>query len=105
MSQNLTKNNDLFRTTMITSPRHKIMLTEMVSKNDLREQILTAVRAFSAFTPDNDPYGEHDFGQVIVNNENYFFKIDYYDLNFEYGADTRKDDFARLLTIMHSSEY
>jgi Protein of unknown function (DUF3768) len=27
---------------------------------------LRAVREFSDFTPDNDPYGEHDFGAVLV---------------------------------------
>jgi hypothetical protein len=27
---------------------------------------IRAVRAFSDFTPENDPYGEHDFGSVLV---------------------------------------
>jgi hypothetical protein len=27
---------------------------------------LRAVREFAHFTPDNDPYGEHDFGAVLV---------------------------------------
>jgi hypothetical protein len=27
---------------------------------------IRAVRVFSEFTPENDPYGEHDFGAVLV---------------------------------------
>ena len=27
-----------------------------------QDEIIQQVRSFDAFTPDNDPYGEHDFG-------------------------------------------
>lgn len=37
---------------------------------------LEAVRAFDAFTGDNDPWGEHDFGAIEVEDEKVFFKID-----------------------------
>lgn len=41
--------------------------------------LLQAVRTFDNFTPDNDPYGEHDLGSVDWHNEKTYWKIDYYD--------------------------
>lgn len=36
---------------------------------DFVREAVAAVRSFDAFTPDNDPYGEHDFGAVEVNGQ------------------------------------
>ena len=41
--------------------------------------ILRAIAAFDSFDPDNDPYGEHDFGALTVEGERILFKIDYLD--------------------------
>src|SRR5690606_38036358 len=71
-------------------------------------QALTAVRDFDAFTPANDPFGEHDFGVVHIDDEPVFWKIDYYDRD---DADTGANDPAdalttrRVLTILLASEY
>lgn len=37
--------------------------------------------------------------------EKFFFKIDYYDLDFNYGADPLSEPFKRVLTIMKAEEY
>ena len=37
--------------------------------------ILTAIAAFNDFSPDNDPYGEHDFGALTVEGTRVFFKM------------------------------
>ncbi|NHK29625.1 DUF3768 domain-containing protein [Parvularcula flava] len=67
------------------------------------------VRSFSAFTEDNDPYGEHDFGSIILaTGERVFFKIDYYtDDSFSAGAEDPADPAKsyRVLTIMLAEEY
>jgi hypothetical protein len=98
--------NDLFRKTMIRTPRHKIVLTEGVATSPIREKVIDAVRSFDTFTSDNDPYEEHEFGMVVVDGEKFFFKIDYYDVEFEYGADPHEDkDLALALTIMRADEY
>ncbi len=70
-------------------------------------RILFAVRDFDAFTKDNNPYGENDFGKVDVDGHEIFFKIDYYDGNLEGGSSDPADDTitCRVLTIMLSSEY
>src|SRR3712207_2836992 len=38
--------------------------------------ILNAIAAFDGFDPDNDPYGEHDFGALTVEGERILFKVD-----------------------------
>ena len=42
-----------------------------------RNSLLQKVRAFDAFTDDNDPYGEHDFGAVDEGGVRYFWKVDF----------------------------
>ena len=45
-----------------------------------------AVTRFDSFTPENDPYGEHDFGTARVQGHTVFFKIDYFDLDLRYNS-------------------
>ena len=75
--------------------------------DEVQVRVIETVRAFDAFTPDNDPYGEHDFGSFEVDGEKIFFKFDYYDLSramhSEDAADPSKTE--RVLTIMLASEY
>ena len=98
--------NDQFRRTFTGG---SLMLTAGIVAlgAEVQARIITAVQAFDAFTPDNDPYGEHDFGSVEINEEKVFFKLDYYDLNramhSEDPADPSKTE--RVLTIMLADEY
>src|ERR1700686_753246 len=68
---------------------------------------LAAVRTFDAFTPDNDPYGEHDFGAITIGEQKLFWKIDYYDLSLQYGSKNPSDpaQTTRVMTIMLAEEY
>ncbi len=69
--------------------------------------VLLAVKTFTDFTPDNDPYGEHDFALIEVAGERIMFKIDYYDCDMN-GLSPNPADSAvtcRVLTIMLASEY
>jgi hypothetical protein len=69
--------------------------------------ILSAVRSFDAFTGDDDPHDEHDFGSVDIADQRVFWKIDYYDKRLEYGSPDPADPAvtARVITIMLASEY
>lgn len=69
--------------------------------------ILLAVASFDAFTPDNDPYGEHDFGAVEWNGTRIFWKIDYYDRVMQFGSPDPADPSVttRVLTVMLADEY
>jgi hypothetical protein len=46
---------------------------------ETQARILAAVQSFNTFDDGNDPWGEHDFGAIVIDGERVFFKIDYYD--------------------------
>jgi hypothetical protein len=85
---------------------HKSQLVANLSFEGQRELVLR-IRAFDDFNENNDPHQEHDFGSIEFDGEKYFWKIDYYDTEFEYRAEDPSDErnSRRLLTIMHSLEY
>lgn len=66
-----------------------------------------AVARDTRFTADNDPYGDHGFGTVIVQGEKLFWKIDLYDSELVYGSPAPSDpsQTRRVLTILLPSEY
>ncbi|MGE3146302.1 MAG: DUF3768 domain-containing protein, partial [Pseudorhodoplanes sp.] len=66
------------------------------------------VREFAAFTPDNDPLGEHDFGAIEQDGVGtVFWKIDYYDPDYRcHSADPADPKVTRrVLTILLADEY
>ena len=69
--------------------------------------IIKQVRDFEAFTPDNDPHGEHDFGSLKHDGSTIFWKFDYYDKHMEFGSEDPADEACtvRVLTVMLASEY
>lgn len=71
------------------------------------KQTIEAVTSFEKFTPDNDPYGEHDFGSVVVAGQRVFWKIDYYDRSLKFGSPDPADPGVtrRVLTVMLAREY
>lgn len=93
--------NDQLRRTM---PHGQVMLTRAIAALDPSTiaSIITAVRDFDNFTPDNDPWGERDFGQVAVNGQTVFWKIDALDMNCEFGSPDPADESQtrRILTLM-----
>jgi Protein of unknown function (DUF3768) len=98
--------NDEFRTTGVGG---QIMLTQGVHQMLLLQQVLLMemIRQYDAFSPANDPHSEHDFGTVTVNREKVFFKIDYYDIDMEYGSPDPADIEVtlRVMTVMLAQEY
>lgn len=98
--------NDVFRTTWLTGT---VLMTSGIRNlsDNIQSRIVEAVQRFTTFTTDNDPYGEHDFGAMTVNEHKVFWKIDYYDLNMEYASDDPANPAVtkRVLTIMLAEEY
>ena len=87
----------------------QIVATRSVSelRDETKNQIMQAIQTFSEFTPDNDPYGEHDFWSVVINGEKFFWKIDYYNKDMTMGSENpaNPDITQRVMTIMQASEY
>lgn len=81
------------------------------------------IETFDAFTEDNDPHGERDFGCIYQlgdgqwtterprlredEHERVFWKLDYYERNLQFGSDDAANPAItrRVLTIMLSDEY
>lgn len=102
-TRSLAVGNDLFRQSF---KKEKIVITEGVDNSADRSEIIEATRSFKDFTEANDPNGEHNFGAFKVKGKEYFWKIDYYDSNFDYGADPYESSiFERVLTVMRAEEY
>ncbi len=65
------------------------------------------VAEYDGFCEDNDPYGEHDFGNLVYAGEKVFWKIDYYDKGLKQGSPDPSDPTVttRVLTIFLAREY
>lgn len=98
--------NDRFRSCFIGG---RVLITEGVRAlgQEFESATVEAVQTFRDFSGDNDPYGEHDFGAVRINDTKVFWKIDYYDRACRYGSEDPADpsQTTRVLTIMLASEY
>ena len=92
--------NDEFR-----QQRHDWYITQGAQSLPDQPGLLQAVQDFNAFTPDNDSYGEHDFGIIGWHSETTYWKIDYYDQALKYGEDPLSPECRRILTILLASEY
>jgi hypothetical protein len=112
-TRSIAKINDQFRKNLGLSFHSAIpgmyIMTRGIKNLDIHSQkeIVKQVREFDQFSEENDPYGEHDFGSLIVENKKIFWKIDYYDKTYRNGsedpADIKKTN--RVLTIMLACEY
>lgn len=85
-----------------------------------QSRVRELVETFDAFTSDNDPYGERDFGAIYQgcdgrwttarpakSVETVFWKIDAYDCELKFGSEDPANPAVtrRVLTIMLASEY
>lgn len=98
--------NDAFRQ---TGRGGRIMLTQGIQAMGEKavKEIITKIAAFDAFTGDNDPWNEHDFGKIIHDGQKVLYKIDYYDKAMEYGSPDPSDPkvTTRVMTVMTAEEY
>lgn len=85
-----------------------------------QSRVRELIETFDAFTPDNDPYGERDFGAIYLDGdgvwtttrpvrpaETVFWKVDAYDRDLQIGSEDPANPAVtrRVLTVMLSSEY
>jgi uncharacterized protein DUF3768 len=99
--------NDKFRKGLPAGGR--VYVTRGVNEKgpEFVSKALAKVIAFDDFNADNDPRGEHDFGNFELEAEKLFWKIDYYDLKAEFGSEDPSDPkkTLRVMTIMTVLEY
>ena len=73
----------------------------------LAREVRDFVAKFDAFSEDNDPYGERDYGSFEWRGEQCFWKIDYYDSDLSGGSSDPANPSvtARVLTIGTTRDY
>ena len=102
----ITALNDAFRRTALGD---QWVVTPGIAALPVSDQraIMHKVQTFNAFTPDNDPYGEHDFGAFDYDGRHIFWKIDYYAPDLMMHSEDPADpaQTVRVLTVMLAEEY
>lgn len=87
----------------------QIMITRGIQalSDDVRTNIINAVRNFDNFSEDNAPYKEHDCASLDVAGERIIWKIDYYDKDMKFGSEDPANESitSRVMTIMLAYEY
>src|SRR5260370_26829150 len=79
--------NDAFRTQpLILGPAlaaNQLVITSGVAAlgRDFIDRAVSAARRYRNFGPDNDPYGEHDFGIFELDGASLNFKTNYFNNN------------------------
>lgn len=70
-------------------------------------ELMGALARYDSFDEDNDPHGEHDFGDVDMWGAELLWKIDYYDNELTFGSANAADESVttRVLTVMLAEEY
>lgn len=100
--QQIREENDRFRTTLEGGT---VLMTQGIQATGLVEAILAEVQAFDAFTNDNDPYQEHDFGAFNYGGRRIYWKIDYYDNELLGFHPPNEPGCHRVMTVLLASEY
>lgn len=88
---------------------HVFIQTRGVSDlpEEMQSELREKIEKYTDFHVGNDPHEEHDFGAIEHKGFRFFWKFDYYDLNYEYGSEDPSDpeQTRRVLTLMFASEY
>ena len=99
--------NDRFRQGDTTLGQHVMTPGVQALAPDELIQLIRLVRDFDQFTSGDDPYGEHDFGKVTLSDQDFFWKIDYYNPTLRvHSVDPASPNATRrVMTLMKASEY
>lgn len=81
---------------------HRLLLTLKVQRlaPEKLNTLLRQIANFNNFNIENDPFDEHDYGLILFEDEEYFFKFDYFDRSFKH----HQTNGLRALTISHTLE-
>lgn len=106
-TKRIAKLNDLCRTAPGIGGKWFIMPGIRALSEPDQSAIREKVERFNDFNPDNDPYGERDFGAFTHNGREIFWKIDYYAPDMRHGSEDPADpnQTVRVLTILLAEEY
>src|SRR5438270_9013053 len=98
--------NDAFRKSFAGG---RVLMTASLAEEPerVRAAVLQAVADFNAFTPDNDPHREHDWGSFQLFGQTWNWQIVYYDMELIGGSEDPADagQTTRVLTIGPAADW
>ena len=107
--------NDAFRrsilrtTPVADAPQGQFVMTRGVAAlgPDAQLALTRRVASFDAFNADSDPHGWHEMGVIDFDGTTVWFKVDLYDVDYQYGSPEPSDpaQTRRVLTLLLPSEY
>lgn len=107
--------NDAFRcsilgnTPVADAPRGQFVMTRGVAAfgPDSQLELTRRVAVFDGFNADSDPKGWHVMGVIDLDGKTVWFKLDLYDVDYQYGSPEPSDpeQTRRVLTLLLPSEY
>ncbi|MDF1803578.1 DUF3768 domain-containing protein [Thalassovita sp.] len=107
--------NDAFRRSILgttvaaDAPQGQFVMTRGVAAfgPDAQLALTRRVAAFDTFNTDSDPHGWHEMGVIDLYGTTVWFKIDLYDVDYQYGSHEPSDpaQTRRVLTLLLPSEY
>ncbi len=102
----IAKLNDRFRNGDKSLGEYKMSRQVLALPRKKQKELFKQIQNFSDFTYENDPKGEHDMGQVTMDDVEYIWKIDYLDTSMIMLSDTPEDisKTTRVLLVIRSDE-
>jgi len=107
--------NDAFRRSILSTtpvadaPLGQFLMTRGVAAlgPDVQLELTRRVAAFDGFNADSDPQGWHEMGVIEFDGATVWFKLDLYDVDYQYGSPEPSDpeQTRRVLTLLLPSEY
>lgn len=103
----IAKLNDRFRNGDKSLGEYKMSRQVLALPRKKQKQLFKEIQDFSDFTPENDPRGEHNSGQVTMDGVEYVWKIDYLDTSMIMLSDAPEDinKTTRVLLVIRADEY
>ncbi|MGK7919794.1 MAG: DUF3768 domain-containing protein [Trichodesmium sp.] len=101
------KLNDRFRNGDKSLGEYRMSRQVLALPRKKQKELFKEIQEFSAFTPENDPKGEHNMGNVTIDGVQYTWKIDYLDTSMIMLSDAPEDinRTTRVLLVIRSDEY
>jgi len=107
--------NDAFRRSIpgnspvVDAPQGQFVMTRGVAAlgPEVQLELTHHVAAFDGFNADSDPQGWHEMGVIDFQGTTVWFKLDLYDVDYQYGSPEPSDpeQTRRVLTLLLPSEY
>jgi len=95
--------NDAFRQSFQPD---QVVLTSGVARLPNLMSLIRQVKSYDTFRPEDDPYGEHDFGSLTFEDQKVFWQIQYFNKDCTAGAeDPASDEARRIMFVLLDCEY